>query len=79
MDMENILFKKLPMKGIGLMEKNKVTERLFLKVAVYSKVLLKMIIKMVMEKCIITLQETISKDNGETIKNRAKVQWTGPI
>ena len=72
--MENILFKKLPMKGIGLMEKNKVTERLFLKVAVYSKVLLKMIIKMVMEKCIITLQETISKDNGETIKNRAKVQ-----
>lgn len=72
--MENIPFKKLHMKGIGSMAKNRVKEKLFLKVAVYSKVLLKMIIKMVMERCIITLLETISKANGETIRNRVKVQ-----
>jgi hypothetical protein len=67
------LIKQL-IKVNGLKEKNKVKEKLFLKVEAFSKAILKMIQNKDMEKCIIILQEIILKDNGKMIKNKVKEQ-----
>jgi hypothetical protein len=67
------LIKQL-IKVNGFKEKNKVKEKLFLKVEAFSKAILKMIQNKDMEKCIIILQEIILKDNGKMIKNKVKEQ-----
>jgi hypothetical protein len=67
------LIKQL-IKVNGFKEKNKVKEKLFLKVEVFSKAILKMIQNKDMEKCIIILQEIILKDNGKMIKNKVREQ-----
>ena len=52
------------MRANGLKVRNKGKEKLPLKVAVFLRVTSKMTRNMVMERCIIILQETISKESG---------------
>lgn len=79
MALANIWLIKQLIKVNGFKEKNKVKEKLFLKVEVFSKAILKMIQNKDMEKCIIILQEIILKDNGKMIKNKVREQWIGQI
>lgn len=74
MGSENIQFNRLHMKVIGLMARNKEKEKLYSKVEVYSKDYLRVILRMVTEKCIIILQVIILRENGKMIRNKAKVQ-----
>lgn len=70
MDSVNTPSNKLPIKDTGLMGKNQAKEKSSLKVVVYFKAHLKMILKTVMGKCIIIHLGTILRVNGETIRKK---------
>jgi hypothetical protein len=70
MEMGSILLIRLCIKENGVKVRKKGKGKLYLKVEVYFKVVLKMILKKALEKCIIILQEIISKGNGKMIKNK---------
>ncbi len=74
MVMENMLLIRLCMKGSGVKGKKKEKEKLYSKVEVYLREILRMIPKKAMEKCIIILRGIIFKENGKMIKRKDKEQ-----
>ena len=65
------------MRANGLKVRNKGKEKSPLKVAVFLRVTSKMTRNMVMERCIIILQETISKESGLMMWSVGWELWTG--
>lgn len=63
---------KQHIKENGFKVKSKGKERSYLRVVVYFKGILKMILKKEMEKCTIIHQEIIFKVNGKMIKSKEK-------